>query len=227
MKRSFTFVALVLSTAFTPAAHAAPDTAYFTLKSGAIEEITESAPALGQSVSSLDLGEVKEGLVILDQIVNLGKKVWDLVAANQPVVNVDAKSANALPQGVTGWDQLERWSTPVTKLYRLHYENAYGITVVDFTYRVVYTPGGQVGGRGRYLAGVTAMPASLRVLWGYKFDMQAAIPQVLNVNTKADPIAAAQLQLNWKVHNILMHDEGSTYYVVRGDGGFSDLSQLR
>jgi hypothetical protein len=241
MKTYFGVLALVPVLGFAASSHASDlktqfenDRSYLTVGSAQIEELADNGKYAPLVISSLDqggsggaLGEVKEAIVVIDEIINLGKRIWDLVASNQPVVTTEMATASALPMGVTGWENLERWSAPVSKLYRMHYENLYGMTVVDFTYRVVYTAGGSYQGKGAFLTGVTAMPASLRVSWGYKFDMKASVPQVLNAGTKTDPVAAAQIRLDWKVHTIISHDEGSSYYSVRGDGAFQDLSQLR
>ena len=93
-------------------------------------------------------------------------------------------------------------------------------TLVDSAYAY----GGNVGGKGAYLANMSVTPADLTVAWGYTFNAQASVPSVLNVGTTAEPIGAAQLQISWKVDTVMKHEQSSNTYFVRGDGVFTDLS---
>jgi hypothetical protein len=169
-------------------------------------------------------GDFNVANVILDQIINMGKKVWAIIEANKPVVNVSTDTANALPEGVRGWQNLQGWQSPFSRLYHVSYKNVWGMKVVDLTYRVLFTYGGNVSGKGRYLANVTVVPSDLYVFWGYTFSLQASVPSVLNAGTSADPVASAQLLLNWKIDTALNHQQNSQSYNVKGDGTFTDLS---
>ena len=159
-----------------------------------------------------------------DVIVNIGKQIWDIVQKNQPVVTTSNDVAYGLPEGVRSASQLDGWMSPKSKVYQVTYENLFGMTVADFTYRVMFTPGGNLQGRGRYLTEVTILPADLAVSWGYKFNAQATVPSVVNSGTKQNPVASAQLVMKWSVDTVLRHMESSTAYVVRGDGTFEDIS---
>lgn len=172
------------------------------------------------SGTSLDTAEI-----VLDKVINMGRKVWAIVEANQPVVNVELNSANALPMGVQSWDSLQGWEAPSSRLYTYTYRNGFRMNVVKFSFRVLYTYGGSVNGKGRYLANVTVVPARLNVMWGYKFDAKASVPSVLNASRIAgEPIAAAEVLVDWTVKTVLKHSRRSASFYVRGDGGFKDLS---
>lgn len=169
-------------------------------------------------------GDLNEASLVLDQIINLGKKIWDVIAANKPVANFQTDTANALPRGATGWEILQGWQVPASRLYHYTYENGFGMNVVDFKFRVLYSFGGNVNGKGHYLANVTVVPADLSVAWGYTFNAQATVPSVLNAGTSADPVAAVQMLVSWKIDTIIKHEESTESFDVRGNGMFTDLS---
>src|SRR5207245_463280 len=100
----------------------------------------------------------------------------------------------------------------------------FGMTAVDLTYRVAFTYGGGVNGKGRYLSNISLVPANLSVIWGFNVNAQAAIPNVTNAGTTDQPVAAAEVQLQWTVKTVMKEDRQSTSYYVRGDGYFKDLS---
>jgi hypothetical protein len=174
----------------------------------------------GPTGTSVDKAEL-----VLDKVINMGRKVWAIVEANKPVVSFEGNTANALPQGVTSWDALQGWAAPSSRLYTYTYKNGFRMNVVKFSFRVLYTHGGSVNGKGRYLANVNVVPASLDVLWGYKFNASAAVPSVLNASRVAgEPIAAAEILVSWKVETVLKHSRRSVSLYARGDGVFKDLT---
>ena len=169
------------------------------------------------------LGELNEANLILDQIINMGKKIWVIVEANKPVVNVTTQTANALPTGASSWQALQGWQTPQAKTFRVVYENLYGMDVVDFKFRVLFTAGGNVKGKGLYITDATILPANLDVSWGYKFNATGSVSSVTNAGTSADPIGAMQLVMTWTVNTVLKHSESTENFYVRGDGLFKQL----
>lgn len=162
--------------------------------------------------------------VILDNILNIGKKLWALVEANRPVAHIRSNRANAVPQGVVYWEHMEDWQAPVSKVFQVSYDSVFGNTVVDFTYRLVYTYGGKVNGKGHYLANIVVVPAELTVLSGYTFNADVSFPGAVNVGTVEAPIAGTEVLVKWSADHWWRHSEGSHTFFIRGDGAFSDLS---
>jgi|GEM_PF-822543 len=169
--------------------------------------------------------EVDEANIVLDKIINLGKKVWDLVQEGKPVVNIKTDVATALPQGVRGVADLQNWQVPKYKVYDISYKNAYGITVVDLQYRVLFLSGGSVNGKGQYVGYASVEPLNVDVLWGFKLNVEASVPTVYFTGTKDNPVAALYLQIKWSVDPILglQHQEQTQTYMVSGDGSFRTL----
>ncbi|KYG62699.1 hypothetical protein AZI87_15550 [Bdellovibrio bacteriovorus] len=164
------------------------------------------------SVNPLDAVEL-----IVDQIINIGKKIFNVINAGRPVVNINLDTANALPKGLSCWSDLSGWNIPQSKVYNVQYENGFGMTVVDFTYRVTYTAGGSADGIGKYITNATFQPANVSVGWGFQLDATAVIPSVFNTGTKRDPVAGMQMNMEWKVTSAMAHEQSTETYFVSGE----------
>lgn len=161
--------------------------------------------------------------VVVDRIINIGKKLWAILDAGRPVVNVKTYTANALPQGLTCWSDLTGWNVPKSKVYKVVYENAYGADVVTFAYRVSFTAGGSLNGQGKYITNATIMPADIDVSWGFSLDAQAEVPSVFNTGTKESPVAGMQMLMKWQVKSVMSDlQQAETFYV----GGNNVLKHL-
>jgi hypothetical protein len=203
---------------------------YNTITSVEVTELTEFQKGIdgivpGSSEGNTSVGGViDEASIILDKIIAMGDKVWKIIEKNKPVVNQTYETVSAVPQGIKEWQQLTGWSMPQVRVYKMDYKNFYGMSVVTFSYRVAYTYGGSVNGKGKYLASVTAEPAVLNVAWGYKFNVAGQVLNVANAGTTEDPMAGIELRLDWSVDTVMKHMQESTRFYVRGDGLFSNLS---
>ncbi len=200
---------------------------YFKVKNVVVQEVTEVIPESELQVQP-DCSSVSDATAVdmqsLGDIVNIGKIVWEIIQAGKPVTNSRFDTANALPSGVKCWTELQGWSVPQYKTYNVQYKNGFDMTVVDFTYRVMYTTNGNVNGIGQYITNATVIPASLNVAWGFQFNVQANVPAVTNIGTTQSPLAAMQINLHWSVDSTITHDEKTQSYFVTGDGAFQTLN---
>lgn len=165
-------------------------------------------------------------LVSLESIVNIAQKVWAIIRANSPVAHLETKYATAYPAGITAASQLSSWSRPKAYTYGFQAKNAYGSVMVKSQYKAIFTYGGTYKGKGKYLTGVTVTPTSTNVSAGYKFYMSASVPDstIVNIGTDADPQAALQLRLAWKIVTLVKESDGNSMYYVQGDGLFEELA---
>lgn len=165
-------------------------------------------------------------LVNIDSIVNIASKVWKIVEANAPVVNINTKYATAYPQGVTSATQLSGWSRPKSYTYSFYAENLYGMTMIDCTYKMSFTYGGSYQGKGKFLTGVAIIPSKVTAGWGYTFYMNAAVPDstIANVGTAANPVAAMQMKLAWTMKTVLKEVDGTSVYYIEGNGYFEEIA---
>jgi hypothetical protein len=182
-----------------------------------IGQWSEDLPVLPSSPSP------NQAQMVDESIIRLGKEVWQVVVDNKPVVNVKTDKMDVLPEGSSSWLSVHGWKRPRSRLYRVTYRNLLGLKVVSFTYRVLYTYGGNQNGVGHYLANVSVIPSNISVAWGFKFALTAGIPNVHNAGTSNDPVAAAEVMVSWNIDTPLTHREESELYYVKGDGEFSEL----
>jgi hypothetical protein len=162
---------------------------------------------------------------LLDKIVNLAQKIFNIIEKNQPVVNVTTNYANAVPYGTSHWTQLQGWSRPATRRYSFSMKNGYGSEVVKVTYQVHYTFDGNFQGKGKFLTGVTVEPLNIETAWGYKVSLVSEVPDstIANVGTSEDPIASMQVQLRWNVHTVIKDITSKAVYYVQGDGLLQEI----
>lgn len=228
MKKSLiTFGLATLALASPLSANDYNNELYFTITSVETTDITELDTRVAEAVGDIAAAPtdpIDELDVILDKIIAIGDKIWKIIEKNKPVVNQKYQAVSLVPEGATKWEQLERWSMPKTKVYHMVYKNGFGGTVVEFKYRIAFSYGGSVNGKGAYLSRIEIEPALLNVAWGYTFTANGEVVNPMNAGTKKAPIAAAELRMNWRVNTVLKHSEESTRFYVRGDGLFQDLS---
>ena len=165
-------------------------------------------------------------LISLESIVNIAQKAWAIIQANRPVADLETRYATAYPAGITAASQLSSWSRPKAYTYGFQARNAYGSVMVKSQYKAIFTYGGTYKGKGKYLTGVTVTPVSTGVSAGYKFYMSASVPNstIVNTGTDADPQAALQLKLAWKIVTLVKESDGNSMYYVQGDGLFEELA---
>lgn len=218
MKSKLVVAAVLLvsaqSWAFTEA-----DKLNLTAESFKVEQISDETPLANHLVEQAQIGsELVQAGILIDQIVNIGQKVWNIAEKGRPVVATELKSASAMPKGIKSWNQMSGWKTPRSTSYRITYQNGYGANVIDFTYRVIFTYGGGINGVGRYVTGATIVPADLSVLWGWTFSANVTVPTVVNMGTSENPVGGIQLDVNWNVKTILFDHQKRNSYFVNGLG---------
>jgi hypothetical protein len=185
-----------------------------------LPEAQPNASLMQDGQDPLDAIEVK-----LDQVIRIGQKVYKIVESGKPVYNANLHRTDMLPKGITEWQQLTGWGTPMSKRYEWNLKNLYGINVVTVRYRLMYTPGGSLGGRGRYLQAVTIVPEYIYVAWGYSLDVIASTPSITNAGTTESPVAGAEVMIDATVKTVLNTSQMTASYYVRGDGLFKDMQR--
>jgi hypothetical protein len=166
-----------------------------------------------------------ETLVILEQIINLGERVWKFIADNKPVINVKRNYANALPKGVRSSEDLDGWSALQYRSYRMHGKNGFGAKVYDVTYTLVHRYQGNYDGQGMYLENATVLPHKVEALWGYTVDVGVDSVGAVNVGSKAAPVGSLVMELYFKVGTVIKASEFRSVYEFRGDR--SDVTTIR
>ncbi|MBC7465388.1 MAG: hypothetical protein H7256_05295 [Bdellovibrio sp.] len=178
--------------------------------------------AAAVSALSLQTAEVVATLeateVIVDKVINIGSKVWNVVEKGQPVQNYQNVAASALPQNLADWTQLENWKDPQTKVIKVSYKNYFGYEVVNFTYRVTVVAGGSYRGVGQYIRYAAVEPVAMTTSYLYTFDAKASVDSVYNKGTAADPLAGMILNVRWDVSTVISKGHGSHQFYLDGAG---------
>lgn len=158
-------------------------------------------------------------------IINIANKIWGIIKDNAPVTEVETKYAAAVPEGASSPNQLYGWQGPATYEYKIKAKNMYGAETVSVAYKVVFNYGGKFDGKGQYLTGVTIVPGSMNVAWGYKLSMNAFVPDttITNLGTYEDPLAAMQLKLSTKIASVLKQWDGTSVYHIKGNGEMKEI----
>lgn len=161
--------------------------------------------------------------VIIDKVINIGKKIWEIVAAGKPVLNIKTDVATALPQGARCWLDLQTWQMPESKVYSVAFKNGFGMEVVKFNYRVLWLPGGSVDGVGQFIGYAALIPNDVSVSWGFSLNAAASVPTVFNMGTRAEPVGGMQLSMIYRIETPIQTTEQSQAYFVSGKGDYKQL----
>lgn len=183
-------------------------------------QLYEAAPQyenLGGAIATLTQAEV-----IVDRIINIGTKIWNVVERGRPVANYQNNRATALPQGARAWDQLENWQRPTSRVVGITYKNLYGIEVAKMVYRIVLLAGGSVEGRGRYIGYASVEPLEVNTAFMYTMNASANADSVFNLGTRQNPVGGMILNISWTVSTVLMQRTGTATFTLDGNGGIRD-----
>jgi hypothetical protein len=164
---------------------------------------------------------------VLDKVINIGKKIWTVVDAGKPVVDLTSDVATALPASGSGqplcWTRLEKWQAPQSHVYAVSLKNLYGMEVVHLQYRVMFLAGVSFKGQGHYIGYATIQPSDVSVAWGYDLQVQASAPTVFNMGTASSPVAGMNLEIKYTVKTPLKQTTASRVYYITGEGQFEEL----
>ncbi len=166
-----------------------------------------------------------ETLVLLEQIVNLGERIWKFISDNKPVINIKRNYANALPKGVRSSEDLDGWSALQYRSYRIYGKNPFGGICYDSTYTLIHRFQGNYDGKGQYLENATILPQKVEALWGYTVEVGVDNVGAVNVGTKADPVGSLIMEMSFKVGTVVKAQEFRSVYEFRGDR--SGVSTIR
>ena len=160
---------------------------------------------------------------IARDIVALGEDVYKLVIKGKPTNTTSYAPISVIPR-VNGQPadilDTESWRAPVKRTYEAVYENLYGIDVVTFRYSVIYSYGGSYEGKGQYLTAVQIIPETVRTLFGFDMTATMKLGGIQNQGTKAAPIAAATLLMEYTVSSIMVANNQVDSFFVTGRGQF-------
>ncbi len=161
--------------------------------------------------------------VSVKDVIAIGKLIWAIVDAGEPVLDFESERLSVLPKQAKSAFELSNWSSPQSSTYKIVYENMLGFEMVSFSYRVVFTPNGKYQGVGDFLTNVAIEPVEVDVSWGYQLDAQFEAMEVLNIGSEENPIAAVELQLRWSVDTLVQKTLHQSNFFITGTGDWFQL----
>lgn len=154
----------------------------------------------------------------ITDIINIGFKIWQIIEANKPVVNIAMPRASALPIGFKDWSEMESWSDIQVREYQVSYYNVYKMEVVRMNVFVTYSYGGTYNGRGSYISQVGVFLKDLSVSWGFTVNASTEVARTVNVGTRENPQALMEMNFTWSVSSIMKQIHEGLNFSIQGNG---------
>lgn len=206
--------------------HALENDPYFDI---AAVEVKEVEPDFSKDFESLknnkNLGQV---IMQARELIAFGKEIWKIIEAGRPVSNHQSmQTITVLPKDSSGQavDPLDMagWQLPSAKSYRVEYKNGFGMTVIGFTYTVVYQWGGSYDEKGKYLTGVNVIADDISVSWGFDFSAESHLISISNIGSREKPVAAATFTVKYRAKSVIKDITSSETFYVTGSGKIGKL----
>jgi hypothetical protein len=181
----------------------------------------EALMDLAQPVAN-DKANIGEIIMIADKLIALGEKIYKIIEKGKPVVTMNSTPVSVLPKdekgGYVDAFYLENWKAPKSQKFRVITKNYLGMTPASFEFMLIYTYGGSLNGKGKYLTGAQIKPTAVDVKWGYKLDASFKVQSIMNQGTNEDPVAAAVLMIDYRIWTILQDTSHNKTFFVNGKG---------
>lgn len=175
----------------------------------------KAVPATTASVSGV--------IMATQKLIALGKEVYKIVEAGKPNVEMVSEPIHILPKAdkdgnaVTAID-LEGWKQPYARKYRVNTKNYLGMQPASFEFIMIFSYGGSLEGNGQYITGAQIKPTGVNVKWGYSLDASFKVQSIMNAGSKQNPVAAAVLEIDYKISTILQEYSASKLFYINGTG---------
>lgn len=160
----------------------------------------------------------------LSHIIALGNKIWDFIITNKPNAEYDVFKTSVVPSGITSWTQLQKWSKPTSKVYRVEFTNMFGQPAGGFDYRITYFHSGVYKDKGKFLGQISVVPTNIHLKTDRQLKMKVELASVINFGSEENPIAGAQIIINWSSPTTTRYEMYSAEYMIYGTGELEDLS---
>lgn len=156
----------------------------------------------------------------VEDVVNVGKAVWDVMKDNAPVTNQATDIASAIPKGAD-FTQLDGWASDQRRLtFHYHTENILGGNTTDLDITCLWNYNGHYQGNGQYISGATVV-VSGDTAWGSHIDIKANVDSPTNSNG----VASLSVRITIHDHNFLQDRTQAMAGSIQGNGA-GNLSPL-
>lgn len=174
---------------------------------------------------------IDEIAMYLDGLLAIGKKIWPIIVAGQPVITttglIPALSVIPYFESTNTRAELKEmagWSPPKAFSYRVSYKNRYKNEVIGFTYTVFFQYNGSYKGNGKYITSLKIQASEVYASWGFNFDAASELISVANVGTTENPVASAIVQVFYKGKGPFNEIRNAHSFFLDGNGSFHSLN---
>lgn len=171
------------------------------------------------------IGEIS---IMIDSLIAIGKKVWPIVQAGQPVLTNRLIPATSIlphldnPRGVM--DQMANWSIPKSSSYRISFRNGFNSEVIGFTYTIYFQYNGSLNGVGKYVTNLRVQASEIYASWGFNFDAVSELVGISNVGSTLNPVASGIMQVSYVAKGVLNEVRHAQSFYVDGNGNIKALN---
>lgn len=177
----------------------------------------------GTSTTGAGIGGILDNIIMVtDKVAAIGQKIMPLIEKGRPIVTNNPMAAISVIPRFDSKDpvlhDMEGWSIPMSKHYKIAYSNGYGGEVVSFVYSISYQYGGKYLGLGKYLTGIRASARNIVVNWGFDLDASSQLVQISNIGTSKAVVAGATVEISYTVKNWSRVNTTNEAFFISGDG---------
>ena len=180
--------------------------------------------ALAAQVTPAKFNNVGNVIMVTRELIALGKEIYKIVEAGRPTVTINTEPVQVLPIDDSGNAilamQLHDWQRPKVLKYRVSTRNYLGMKPASFDFLLIYSYGGQLNGKGRYITGAQIKPTKVDVAWGYNLDASFSVQSILNEGSSENPVAGAVLMIDYKINTVLMEKRDNKTFYINGNGHY-------
>lgn len=153
----------------------------------------------------------------IDKIIAIGKKVWEIIKAGQPVVDYKNDWAGVVPKDAK-WDDLEGFRDAKWGPFGWTFKNTIGMRTVEFKWHFAWSCKGSYNGHGSFLMNVGTAIETIYAAWGFTVNVNAAVDQnPVNYGTKIDPVAGLAIEVTLENKTVLQSFTQKCRVIVRAD----------
>lgn len=160
--------------------------------------------------------DITGAIIIAQNIINVGKDVWNIIQAGKAVSDIKTDYATGIPEGVSNWTDLQGFSNLIHKTYPLEGKSSRGKVKKFGTFTVVHQYNGNIDGKGKYLTTIGVIGSNITTGWNQSLNFSSNVVNVTNAGTKDSPIASVTMEMKLSRSGITKYNK-AVLFQFRGD----------
>mmetsp|Transcript_18885 Transcript_18885/g.50616 ORF Transcript_18885/g.50616 Transcript_18885/m.50616 type:complete len:193 (-) Transcript_18885:205-783(-) len=153
------------------------------------------------------------------EIIEIGKALYTAIEDNQAVLDVSTDWAAAVPDGITDWQTLTNWESPLqSSSFYIEFKNKLGMKLTRFEWKFAWKYGGSYNGVGKYVT-----QAGIQLLDAYAYtsehlDVSVTNLKPVNYGTSTAPIGGLDVTVSVTSSGLFEKTTKSCTMTLKGDG---------